>query len=289
LTEYLLKNNEINKEHLKDWFRVIRNILSRGSVEKGGNRPDIIRSPETFDGVINLISELSEGSGDIYNHLSTKQKLNSTFAKEQIEEELVKSKLIIFSSDSKDDINSMEDLNFFKGRISFALKCIQYENNPESFDLINFNKVYNVIKKYFDDESNDKVSNDIRRALLTIEVGGNYNFYGYWWSYWYVGDANKRCLIDNYRELEYYIYNTEYSVYMKKLIIQLTNDEISQIIEKFNPPTSMPNWKVRLIKESDLLDKKSKSNYIAISHDEKFCYLLKSKRPRDIKGCDKII
>lgn len=289
LTEYLLKNNEINNEYLKDWFRVVRNILSRGSVEKGGNRPDIIRSPETFDGVINLISELSEGSRDIYNYLSNKQKLNSTFAKEQIEEEFVKSRLIIFNPESKDSINSMEDLNFFKGRISFAFKCIQYENNPENFDLIGFNKVYNVIKKYFDDESNDKVSNDIRRALLTIEVDGIYNFYGYWWSYWYVGDANKRCLIDNYRELEYYIYNTEYSDYMKKLIVQLTNAEISQIIEQFNPPTNMPNWKVRLIKESNLLDKKSKSNYIAISHDEKFCYLLKSKRPRDIKGCDKII
>jgi hypothetical protein len=50
----------------------------------------------------------------------------------------------------------------------------------------------------------------------------------------------------------------------------------------------MPNWKVRLIKDADLLDNKSKSNYIAIPEDESCCYLLKSMRPRDIDGCVKI-
>ncbi|WP_336964095.1 DUF262 domain-containing protein [Chryseobacterium contaminans] len=289
LTEYLLRNGTDNRERLIDWMRVIRNILSRGSVEKGGNRPDIIRSPETFDGVINLISELAEGSDDIYSFLANKEKLNSTFAKDQIEEELTKSKIVILNDDYKSSINLMEDLNFFKGRISFGLNCIEYDGNPNNFNKNNFDDVRNVIKQYFDDENSDKISNDIRRGLLTIEVNGFYNFYGYWWSYWYVGDANKRCLIDNYRELEYYIYNTEYSPYLKKLILQLIGSDIKKIIEDFQPPVDMPNWKVRLIKDSDLLDKKSKSNYIAISPDEKFCYLLKSKRPRDTKGCNKII
>lgn len=288
LTEYLLKNTEYDREKLISWMRVVRNVLSRGSVEKGGNRPDIIRSPETFDGVINLISELAEGSGDIYSFLSTKEKLNSTFAKDQIEEELSKSKIIILTQNYKKSINEMEDLNFFKGRISFGLGCIGYNGDPKSFDQHIFDNVTAIIKQYFDDDYNDRVSNDIRRGLLTIEVNGVYNFYGYWWSYWYVGDANKRCLIDNYRELEYYIYNTDYAIYLKKLILQLCNTDIKKIIDDFQPPSDMPNWKVRLIKEADLLDKKSKSNYIAISPDEKFCYLLKSKRPRDTKGCNKI-
>lgn len=287
LTEYLLKNNEVDKDKLTDWMRVIRNILSRGSVEKGGNRPDIIRSPETFDGVINLITELSEGCSNIYEFLNSKKPV-SYFAKEQVEEEMTKSRIIISNNELKSYIHSMEDLNFFKGRISFALKCVDYKNIPDEFDFDNFSKVNLVIRKYFDDENSDKISNDIRRALLTIEIDGQYNFYGYWWSYWYVGDANKRCLIENYRELEYYIYNTEYSDYLKMLILKLTEMEIHDVITQFIPPQNMPNWKVRLIKESDLLDKKSKSNYIAISPDDSFCYLLKSKRPRDIKGCNKI-
>lgn len=287
LTEYLLRNKEIDNDKLMEWMRVIRNILSRGSVEKGGNRPDIIRSPETFDGVINLIKELSQGCSDIYMFLN-ENKPSSAFAKDQVEEELIKSKIIINNNGIKSSIHSMEDLNFFKGRISFALKCIDYYKSGDLFDLETFDKVNQVIKRYFDDDNNDKVSNDIRRALLTIEVNGQYDFYGYWWSYWYVGDAHKRCLIDNYRELEYYIYNTDYSDYLKKLILELTKKEILEIIDQFTPPKNMPNWKVRLIKEPDLLDKKSKSNYIAIAQDESFCYLLKSKRPRDIKGCNKI-
>ena len=72
------------------------------------------------------------------------------------------------------------------------------------------------------------------------------------------------------------------------MIHQLIDNNISQIITDFIPPFSMPNWKVRLIKEADLLDNKSKSNYIAIPDDESCCYLLKSMRPRDIDGCVKI-
>jgi hypothetical protein len=50
----------------------------------------------------------------------------------------------------------------------------------------------------------------------------------------------------------------------------------------------MPNWKIRLIKEEGLLNKRNKSNYIAMPSDESFCYLLKSKRSRDVKECYKV-
>lgn len=55
-----------------------------------------------------------------------------------------------------------------------------------------------------------------------------------------------------------------------------------------HPPQDMPNWKIRLIKETDLLDNKCKSNHITILKDESCSYLLKSMRPRDIDGCEKI-
>lgn len=48
----------------------------------------------------------------------------------------------------------------------------------------------------------------------------------------------------------------------------------------------MSNWKRRLIKEETLLSGTSK--YIAIPDDNSFCYLLKSRRPRDIDGGTKI-
>ena len=55
----------------------------------------------------------------------------------------------------------------------------------------------------------------------------------------------------------------------------------------FVPPHNMPNWKIQLIKDPALLDKNT-SHYIAIPEDNSYCYLLKSKRPRDIYGSIKI-
>lgn len=287
-TEYLLRNSEFDKEKFLDWMRVIRNIIARGSIQKGGKRQDIIRSPEAFDRVINLISELSEGSNDIYNYLATTSFV-SAFSKDQIEEEKTKSNLITTNPEYKEKIFEMEDLVFFKGRISFALDCINYDYNKTNFDIASFVEIKNAIVENFGNDDNKlDISNDIRRALLTIDDNGNYNFYEYWWSRWNVNDATKRCLIENFREIEYYIYYTDYSVFIKNLLNKLRNESISEIINNFIPPHDMPNWKVRLIKENALLDIQSKSNYIAIDEIENVCYLLRSKRPRDIQGCVRI-
>ena len=133
----------------------------------------------------------------------------------------------------------------------------------------------NVINRYFSKETD--ISNDIRRALLTIGVNGKYEYYEYWWSFWYVSNANKRCLIDKFRELEYYIYS-DCKLYFKELVLKLIDNSLRD---------NMPNWKIQLIKDPALLDKNT-SHYIAIPEDNSYCYLLKSKRPRDIDGSIKI-
>ena len=142
----------------------------------------------------------------------------------------------------------------------------------------------NVINRYFSKETD--ISNDIRRALLTIGVNGKYEYYEYWWSFWYVSNANKGCLIDKFRELEYYIYS-DCKLYFKELVLKLIDNSLRDIIENFVPPHNMPNWKIQLIKDPALLDKNT-SHYIAIPEDNSYCYLLKSKRPRDIDGSIKI-
>ena len=287
-TEYLINTSEFNEENFLCWMRVIRNIISRGDAEKTGNRPTIIRSPETFDGVINLIKELSEGCDDIYRFLSTKS-IKSTFAKEQVEEEKLKAKLIIQDNAYKDVLFSTEDTNFCQGRIDFALYCIDYDKTQDNFKSEELAKIQNVIKEYLEDE----ITNDFRRGMLTIsDDNGKNNYYDYWWSWSYVVNANKRCLINKYRELEYYIYGTKdrdhYKKYLKKLLLQLTEKKLTDIILSYSSPTNMPNWKTRLIKDPQLLDEKCKSNYIAIPEDEHCCYLLRGIRPRDLDGCEKI-
>lgn len=289
-TEYLRRNVDFDEQKYIDWMRVVRNIVSRGDIDKDGNRPDIIRSPQAFDGVITLINELADGCDNIYTHLSNNDlQIKSIFAKNQIEEEKLKANLICYNNGVyKDLLFEAEDNELTRGRLEFLFYCINFNFDCTNFDFEMFKKISNVFKTYFNNESETKELNRLRRALLTIEVDRNYEFYEYWWSFWNVIDgATKRRLIDKFRELEYYIYS-EYKEYFKKLVLTLVNKNMDQIIADFTPPEDMPNWKIRLIKEPSLLDLNNKSNYIAIAANNDCCYLLKSKRPRDIEGCIKV-
>lgn len=280
-TEFLRRNETFNKEKFDDWMRVVRNIVSRGDVDKDGNRPDIVRSPQAFDGAVNLINELSVFCSDIYLNLSKIASLKSQFAKEQIEEEKTKAKLIIQFPNYRKKIYSAEDNELLRGRIEFLFYCMDYDKNPENFDFQLFSALTSVMNTNFNSE--DNLNNDLRRAILSIEVLGNYDFYCYWWSYWHIAGATKRRLFDKFRELEYFIYS-EWREYFKKLVLELCNKELEAIATEFTPPANFPNWKLRMIKEKGLLDKKGKSNYIAITDDNSSCWLLKSKRPRDTEG-----
>lgn len=283
--EYFRRNSDYNSEKYLEWMRVIRNIVSRGDIEKSGKRPDIIRSPQTFDGVIFLINELAEGCADIYSNLDNPDfKITSTFAKEQIEEERIKSKLFNTKPHLKPIIFQLEDTDLLRGRISFVFYCIDYDNNPQNVNESLLIEVKDVICTYFHAE--DVLNNEIRRALLGTRFNDEYNFYNYWWSYWNVANCDKRRIIDNFRELEYIIHS-EFKDYIKQLILNLINSNPTSFVDDFEAPDEFPNWKLRLIKERNLLDD-NPSNYIAIPENQEYCYLLKSKRPRDINGCIKI-
>lgn len=284
-TEYLKRVPEFDESKFQDWMRVIRNIVSRGSLDKDGNRPDVVRSPESFDGVVNLINELAQGCNDIYQYLASQGSLKSQYSKDQIDEERNKAKLIIRKPHLKNLIFKAEDNELLSGRIEFIFYVMDYNNEIDSFNESQFEALQNVFATWFNTENS--LSNDLRRALLTIEVNGVYEFYDYWWSYWNIAGATKRRLFERFRELEYYIYSDS-KEYFKKLVLSLISKNLKQIALDFVPPSNFPNWKKRLIKEPELLDKKGKSNYLAITDDNSCCYLLKSKRPRELDGSEKI-
>ncbi|MCI5225975.1 MAG: DUF262 domain-containing protein [Candidatus Electrothrix sp. AX2] len=284
-TEYLLRSKSFNKDLFSDWMRVIRNIVSRGDIDKEGKRPDVIRSPQTFDGAIYLVNELAKGCDNIYRYLSDKIELGSTFSKNQIDEEKRKARILTQRPKLKQLIFDTEDNELLRGRIDFVFYCIDYDNNVDNINSELLEKVMRVFKNNFNCDA--EISNVLRRAMLTIDVDGKYEFYNYWWSWWNCIDATKRKLFDNYRELEFFIYS-EQREYFKTLILKLVKQDFQSIIDDFIPPGSMPNWKKRLIKDPSLLDEKGKSNFIAIPDDEECCYLLKSKRPRDTEGCFRV-
>lgn len=284
-TEYIRRNPKFNNEKFYEWMRVIRNIVSRGDSDRDGKRVNIIRSPQTYNGVINLVNELSEGCSDIYAFLNNAI-IKSTFAKEQVEEEKIKAKLILSDLNLKESIWKAEDNKLLRGSIRFLLYCINYDKNSnlDEFDkelFLNLNRVFEV---YFNKEYD--ISPDLRRAFLCISVDGEYKFYNYWWSRWSVNNYEKRKILDNYGELEYLMLSDK-KEYFKKLVLLLIDKNLNKIAEDFIPPEDMPNWKRRLIKEKNLLNN-AKSNYIAIAEDNSCCFLLKSRRPRDTKGCIEI-
>lgn len=288
-TEFLLNNHIMDEERFIDWMRVIRNIISRGDITVEGKRPDIVRSPETFHGMINLIHELANGCGDIYNYLNNNS-VTSSFAKEQVKEESLKAHIIVENPLYKELIFNTEDNELLRGKITFVLKCAGYKGTINTIDYEKLRKVQRVFEKYFNNEL-DPMSEEfdlLRRAMLTIEVKGKYEYYDYWWSYWYAGEAEKRKLFPLYREIEFFINNEDSNEYFRKLVDALITKDYNDIITDFEKPNNMGNWQYRLIKESDLL-RNCISKYIAIAEDNSYCFLLKSKRPPNVEGSLKVI
>ncbi len=278
-TKYLLKNGTPDPNLFNNWMRVVRNIVHNSTIS----------SPDTLIRSIKLVAELSQGCDDIYDFLSKGHQIKSGFASAQVEEEMTKAKLIKADDNKKKIIFETEDTNFCKGKIDFALYCIDYQNDG-NFDAKKLSEIKNVIEKYLDGSD---ISNKFRRGLLTI---GDNKFYEYWgWTSWvHAVDSPKRCLIGGIEDLKKYAYNRnknadkEYREYLKDLLNQLVDKNLDQLLNDFTPD-DLPNWKKRLIKEQpDLLDQHCQSHYVGIPSDETYCYLLRVGRPRNATSCTKI-
>lgn len=287
-TRYFMKVTEVCCEKYEEWMRVVRNIVSRADLTPDGKRSDIIRSPEAFNGAIALVYELTAGCEDIYDYLCSAS-ISSTFAREQVKEEILKAKIIQNYPEHKELIFKTEDNELLRGRITFALKCAGYHTDIGEIDFDLLEKVQKVFERYFNRELEPcSVEFDkFRRAMLTIENGGKYQYYNYWWSYWNAASAEKRKLFPVFREIEYFISLDDYNIYFKKLILKLTQMDYDCILQNFVKPDNMENWQYRLITDEGLLFRCT-SKYIAISPDRSYCYLMRGKRPSDISGSIKV-
>lgn len=273
-TEYLLQDAPYSPETFKAWMRVVRNIALNQNID----------SPATFIGAINLIKELSAGSHDIYGFLAVTP-IKSDFASSQLREECLKARVIL--TDKRYDlISQAEDSNFSKGKIEFALHCSGYTKENPSIDYDLLEKVCKVFQRYL---NGDDVTNEFRRALLTI---GDHNFYHYWQSWSYGANAQKRCLIKDMNDLKRYSNNHGFRHYLKSLLLKLTEQDLGTVIDQFMAKAegypAIPAWKMRLIKEGNLLDNYCRSKYIAIPHHQEHCFLLNVGRTRDKSAFKKV-
>ena len=114
----------------------------------------------------------------------------------------------------------------------------------------------NNVIKYF---ATEKLDNDIRRALLTID---DYKFYNYWSSWSYNLNVSKKALLLNRSDLKDKFTHGEYSKYLNGLLNNLENIDLSQYLKKYIKPENMPNWKYKLIKENNLIDNECTGYYL---------------------------
>ena len=271
-TLFLLKQEDFVAESFFNWMRVVRNIVQNST----------INSATTFIGSVGLISEISKGCDYIYKYLA-QNPIKSSFASNQIKEEVLKSALILKSSNNKDVIFATEDTNFCKGKIKFQLYCVDFEKIEDSFDSKALSDIQKVISNHL---NMDEISNKFRRAMLTIKIN---DFYTYWGTWSYGTDSYKRCLIKDVLDLKNNFTEGYYKDYLKDLLLQLVDKNLDEIIIEYSCPQEMPNWKCRLIKEPDLLETYCYSHFFGIQNDNTCCYLfIGKKRPSNRKECEKV-
>lgn len=274
-TQFLLKAETFNSKPFAEWMRVVRNIVQNATIVSAGS----------YIGAIGLIKELSKGCENIYQHLN-EVSIKSGFASSQVNEEIIKAKIIINKPDAKSVIHKTEDTNFCKGKIRFPLFCIDYdiENDILSeFDISKLEKTFVVINDNFS-YLNKKLSDEFKRAFLTIKENDYYEVWGTW-SYSF--NSNKKLLLNTVGDLKNsFSESSDWKrEYLKELFVLLWSYSFVQIIDEYNIPNEMPKWKKRLIKEQNLLNG---ATFILIPESNNYCKLAWQQKPSKEEQVKKI-
>lgn len=115
ITIYFEKN-DFDSTKFKQWMRIVWNIVENTDIS----------DYSSATGVMKLLSELSDNSSNIYQHLSNPQTvITSTSSKNAIDEEKYKSSFIYsnnqFNIDWENAFINAEKHRFFKGSVSFLI------------------------------------------------------------------------------------------------------------------------------------------------------------------------
>jgi hypothetical protein len=163
--------NELDRVRFARWMRVVRNIVENASID----------SAETMAGVIRLINELSPHSGDIYTFLAGNNSLKSNAAKEQVNEEQAKAKLILTDKTGQfeREIIDAENHHFFRGQIYFLLHI-------SGGDIKQFIKYRDRAKAVFtrDIEKSPCRFHRVLAALIYKQPIDDRDYYAQDWSAW---------------------------------------------------------------------------------------------------------
>ncbi len=172
------EKGEYEEANFSQWMRIVSNIVENADID----------TIESMVGAIRLINELKEHSHSIYRFLSDDKPIKSTYAKEQIEEERQKVKMI-----GREDCNmwekkitDAENFAFFNGAIRFL-----FTDNKGTYNWNLFDIKFENCQKYFDkkgvkDDGDTKYKTDA--ILLKAVISRCTNFAAHVWNDKYIFD-----------------------------------------------------------------------------------------------------
>lgn len=253
----------VSQTAMSDWRRVVRNVLAHSVVE----------SPEDFVAGIRLLDELAEGLESIHEFLAS-TKIRSGFSAKQVSEEQRKARLLVRHPDQKPLLHRLEDSSFLRGRISFALDCVNDDQTAVDLDFQRLAEVATVIEGEFE----NGITDEIRRAFFTI---GDGNFFLYWRSWFYAKNLPKYCLISDDVDFRGFAGTDNPSrEELKSFVMELIGKSCAQLIADYQPAPKTPNWRIRIIREGDLIERAT-GHYIALDEPGEVVYPIPGVRPHD--------
>ena len=156
---YFYKSKGEKRDSLKQWIRIIRNIVLNSDIDDEKKFRNSIKSIDNFsENWDNLLKYFADQN--IYDYEIGYVKKE----KEQIEEEIIKAKIICNDEEFAKEIFKAEENKYFKGQIRSALYLSKKE---DGYDKVAFVEYWEKIDKLFNDDST-KYGNLMRRALLSI-------------------------------------------------------------------------------------------------------------------------
>lgn len=168
ITTYLYKSKGNDDGSLKQWIRIIKNITVNSDIDK----LPIVRN------ALKEIDNFANNWNNLLNYFANLDITNNeikSFDKQQINEEIIKAKIICNDNGFANEIYRAEKNEYFNGQIRSALYLAK---KGDIYKKEIFVKYWNKIEKLFNDEST-KYGNLMRRALLTINDYTIMNTKGY--------------------------------------------------------------------------------------------------------------
>lgn len=264
-TMYISENDSI--DGLENWMRVIRNLIESTFY----NRDDDFRKS------IISIKKMLPFSSDILNYVINNE--ITGFLNEQVEEEVIKAKLILINEDWEREIKQIENQGYFKGQISFLLKFSGIKELHDNSDE-NFNN--ELTNEFFDSFLNYKnktellfnsygliplKDNLIERALLTY---GDYTI---------DKGRNRSFLKNDDRDISWrrFLRNDSKNNFLKELMDNITIEnyeaDLKLIINSFKNENS---WRYYFIKHSELINACGKNRFFRWGFEGKSILLLEN-------------